>query len=90
MDQLGCAANSTQPAPLPDACRYCVCLVEENCLKETFCTPGSTDTNCTTNDAFQEFIPVTCFGKNCSIEGYRWARMQNQRCNITLCQTREP
>lgn len=83
---LGCAPNSTQPAPLPEKFRYCVCLVEENCLKSTFCTPGSTDTNCQTNDAFEEFIPVTCFGKNCSLEGYRWGRMQNQRCNITLCQ----
>lgn len=81
---LGCAPNSTQPAPLAENLRYCVCLVEENCLRSTFCTPGQP--NCTTNDAFEEFIPVTCFGKNCSIEGYRWGRMQNQRCNITLCQ----
>lgn len=82
---LGCAKNSLEPAPLPDACKYCVCLVEENCLRETFCTPGSTDPNCV-SDFFSSFIPVTCLGRNCSIEGYRWNRMQNQRCNITLCQ----
>lgn len=84
--QVGCAAGTTDPVAVPEACRYCVCLVEENCLKETFCTPGSTDPNCVTNSAFENFIPVTCFGKNCSIEGYRWGRMQNQLCNITLCQ----
>lgn len=83
---VGCAPGSLQSAPLPADKSECVCLVEENCLKETFCTPDSTDPNCDSTDAFQEFIPVTCFGKNCSIEGYRWARMQNQRCNITLCQ----
>jgi hypothetical protein len=81
-----CAPNSTQPAPLPDQYTACVCLVEENCLRDTFCEPGNTNPSCVQNDAFEEFIPVTCFGKNCSIEGYRWARMQNQKCTITLCQ----
>jgi len=83
---LSCLPNSTQPAPLPDNKTACVCLVEENCLKQTFCEPGNTNPSCSEVGAFEEFIPVTCFGKNCSIEGYRWARMQSQRCTVTLCQ----
>lgn len=66
---VGCAPNSTEPAPLPAADVACVCLVEENCLRETFCSPGSTNPNCANASGFQEFIPVTCFGKNCSVEG---------------------
>jgi uncharacterized Zn-binding protein involved in type VI secretion len=81
---LGCAPNSINPVALPEEFRYCVCLVEENCFKSTYCTPDNP--SCTTNNAFEQFIPVTCLGKNCSIEGYRWGRMLNQRCNITLCQ----
>ena len=80
-----CAPGSTEPAALPTEFKYCACLVEENCLRDTFCE-DSTTPNCVNNDAFQEFIPVTCFGKNCSLFGYRWRRMQNQRCTITLCQ----
>lgn len=83
---MGCAPNSTEPQPLPNQYKPCVCLVEENCLRETFCEPGNTNSECANQDAFQEFIPVTCFGKLCSVEGYRFGRMQNQRCTITLCQ----
>jgi hypothetical protein len=84
--QNTCAPDSTNPAPLSDAFKACVCMVEENCLRDTFCEPGNDVPSCLSNDAFAEFIPVTCFGKNCSIEGYRWQRMLEQRCNLTLCQ----
>lgn len=83
---LGCAPNSTEPVTLPVGKEACYCLTNENCLKQTFCEPGSTNPSCATLEGFQEFIPVTCFGKQCSIYGYRWARMQDQRCTITLCQ----
>lgn len=83
---LGCAPNSTQPAALPERFQSCVCLVEENCLREVYCEPGNTDPRCFNDDAFAQFIPVTCFGKLCSQEGYRFQRMQNQRCTVTLCQ----
>lgn len=82
---LSCEPNSTEPAPLPAKFVPCTCLVEENCLRDTFCEPGNTNPSCESNDAFEEFIPVTCFGKNCSVEGYRWKRMQDQACTITLC-----
>ena len=61
----------------------CSCLSEEIEFKNTFCQPGNP--NCTTNDLFAAYIPVTCFGKNCSIEGYRFKRMIDQKCTITLC-----
>ena len=83
---LSCAPNSTEPAPLSTQFKPCVCLVEQNCLRQVFCEPGNTNPGCVNDDAFEEFIPVTCFGRNCSQEGYRFGRMQDQRCNITLCQ----
>lgn len=86
VSSTGCAPNSTQPAPLPSHLSPCVCLVEENCNREVFCEPGNTNPNCTNNDAFQEFLPITCFGKQCSEKGYRWRRMISQRCTETLCQ----
>ncbi len=81
-----CGAGKTVPDVLPLEFRPCVCLVEENCFKEVFCEPGNSNPSCANDDAFQEFIPVTCFGKNCSAEGYRFGRMVDQRCSITLCQ----
>lgn len=82
----GCAPGKNQPAPLPARLAPCVCLVEENCNREIFCEPGNTNPNCENEDTLQEFLPVTCFGKLCSEQGYRFARMINQRCTETLCQ----
>jgi hypothetical protein len=79
--KMTCAdLNTLQSNFLP-----CVCLIEENCLRDTYCEPGNTSSYCASNDAFNAFIPVTCFGKNCSIEGYRFGRMQNQKCSVTIC-----
>lgn len=82
---LSCAPNSTQIAPLNQYAE-CVCKVEQNCLRDTFCNPDSENPNCTDQDAFALFVPVTCFGKQCSISGYRWQYMLQSRCNVTLCQ----
>lgn len=77
----GCTRNSTNPN-----CRYCACLKEECENKFTFCTPDATTDNCTDDDSLAEFIPVTCFGKECSQGGsYRFSRMLNRPCNIQLC-----
>ena len=88
VSSFSCAPGSTEAAVLPSKYIPCVCLVEENCIRETFCEDGNTDPKCAAENAaaFQAAIPVTCFGKNCSVEGYRWFRMQNQRCNLTLCE----
>jgi len=84
--QLSCAPGSTQIAPLTTNTE-CVCLVEQNCLRDTFCEPGSTNPACTsTQQAFALFVPVTCFGKQCSVSGYRWSYMNQQRCTVTLCE----
>ncbi len=64
----------------------CSCLQDEKTINETFCQPGNTEQECQEAGAFQEFIPVTCFGKNCTLQGYRFSRMLNQQCNVTLCQ----
>lgn len=86
VSQLTCAPGSTQIAPLTTNTE-CVCLVEQNCLRDTFCEPGSTNPNCTgSTDAFALFVPVTCFGKQCSVSGYRWSYMNQQRCTVTLCE----
>jgi len=82
----GTINGTDQPDPLPADKQACVCLVEENCLRATLCEPGSSLASCSTDDAFAEFAPVTCLGRNCSVEGYRWSRMQSQRCSETLCQ----
>ncbi len=83
---LSCAANSTEIAPVPDPYGPCVCLIEQNCLRDSFCLPNSTDPQCVNNQAFALYIPVTCFGKQCSLQGYRWGYMQQQRCDVTLCE----
>jgi hypothetical protein len=64
----------------------CSCLTDETEINEAFCQPGNTVKECQEAGAFQGFIPVTCFGKNCSEQGYRFGRMLNQQCNVTLCQ----
>lgn len=81
-----CVNGTNQPDPLPADKQACVCMVEENCLRATLCEPGSSLASCSSDDAFAEFAPVTCLGKNCSVEGYRWSRMQSQQCSETLCQ----
>jgi hypothetical protein len=64
----------------------CSCLQDEKTINASFCQPGNTAQECQEAGAFQEFIPVTCFGKNCTLQGYRFSRMLNQKCNVTLCQ----
>jgi hypothetical protein len=67
----------------------CVCLKEEAALAKKFCTKKykPTPTGCRSDeDNLDVIIPVTCFGKQCSSVGYRWGRMLNQQCNITLCE----
>jgi hypothetical protein len=64
----------------------CSCLQDEKTINAAFCQPGNTAQECQEAGAFQEFIPVTCFGKNCTLQGYRFSRMLHQRCNVTLCQ----
>ena len=66
--------------------KECSCLSDEKKLREDFCTPGNNMPECAQQNAFQEFIPVTCFGKNCGSSGYKFNRMNNQKCNVTLCQ----
>jgi hypothetical protein len=63
----------------------CNCLVDEANLQATYCLPGNTSSLCA-DQTLSSMMPVTCFGKKCSQGGYRWARMLNQRCNITVCQ----
>lgn len=82
---LTCATNSTEIAPLADKFRPCACLVEQNCIRDTFCQPGSPISVCPEPSKLAAYVPVSCYGKNCSLSGYRWAYMQKQPCNITLC-----
>jgi hypothetical protein len=63
----------------------CVCLAEELALQTTFCTADSKLAACSNVNQLAAFLPVTCFGHKCSSSGYRFERMRNQRCNITLC-----
>lgn len=63
----------------------CACLADELTLEEKYCLPGNTSPNCQ-GQSLVSALPVTCFGRNCSAGGYRWARMLNQKCTITLCQ----
>jgi len=86
VSQLTCVPGTTEIAPLTTNTE-CVCLVEQNCLRDTFCETGTTNPNCTgTKQAFALFVPVTCFGKQCSVSGYRWSYMNQQRCTVTLCE----
>lgn len=71
-------SNFTLPA--------CACLKDEQDLQHNFCQPNNTSSQCDSQGSFKEFIPVTCFGKNCSLTGYRFHRMQNQQCKMTLCE----
>jgi hypothetical protein len=64
----------------------CFCLMDENCINDTFCGPNSTNSACNGQDSLATAIPVTCLGKNCSLQGYRFNRMKNRPCNVTLCQ----
>lgn len=64
----------------------CACLADEVVIQETFCQPGNTSDACADAGEFQQFVPVTCFGKNCSVGGYRFSRMLSQKCTVTLCQ----
>jgi hypothetical protein len=82
----GCDANSTEVGVIESQYLPCVCMIEQNCLQATFCEAGSTNPSCQSNSAFALFIPPTCFGKRCSSQGYRWGYMQQQKCNLTLCQ----
>lgn len=84
--QLSCQGDSQNPPPLTKECARCVCLPEQNCLRERFCVPGDTNPACQNDQAFAQFAPVSCFGENCSGEGYLFANMQDQRCNETLCE----
>ena len=72
----------TQNINLP----VCACLKDEQDLKERYCQPDSTVKSCSKDQDFQQFLPVTCFGQNCSATGYRFQRMQDQQCSVTLCQ----
>lgn len=77
----GCVKTSANPN-----CKYCACLKDECENKFNFCTPDAKTDNCTDDDSLAEFIPVTCFGKECSQGGsYRFGRMMNRPCNIQLC-----
>ncbi len=64
----------------------CSCLADEVVIANTFCQPGNTDPKCQDAGQFREYIPVLCFGKSCSFQGYRFRRMQDAKCNITMCQ----
>lgn len=64
----------------------CACLNDEHTLRETFCEPGNTSAHCQTVQGLEAYLPVTCFGRNCSLEGYRFGRMLNQACTVTLCE----
>ncbi len=81
-----CLPNSTEIAPLNDPYQPCVCLVEQNCIRDTFCQPGSPIEVCPEPTKLAAYVPVSCYGKQCSVSGYRWGFMQRQPCNITLCQ----
>jgi hypothetical protein len=77
----------------------CACLRNEAQLRQQFCLPIPADlaqkywyreyplVGCgTTTSTPRAVIPVTCMGRECSSgRGYRWSRMQNQRCDMTLC-----
>lgn len=64
----------------------CACLIDEKTLRDTYCEPGNTSDLCANRETLPSALPVTCFGKNCSNGGYRWRRMMNQKCSITLCE----
>jgi len=81
-----CQPNSTEIAPLEAKYQPCVCLVEQNCIRDTFCQPGSPIAVCPEPTKLSAYVPVSCYGKQCSVSGYRWGYMQRQPCNITLCQ----
>lgn len=81
-----CAPNSTEIGVVAPQYLPCVCLIENNCIRDSFCEPGNTNPACQgTAQSFALFIPVQCFGKQCSESGYRWNYM-SQQCNLTLCQ----
>ena len=64
----------------------CACLKEEAQFMNTYCEPGNNSAACVSTENFAAVLPVTCFGKLCSVEGYRFRRMREQHCNTTLCE----
>ena len=64
----------------------CACLRDELKLEHTYCHAGSNTAICESSNLIQQVMPVTCFGETCSSQGYRFARMRDQKCSITLCQ----
>jgi hypothetical protein len=64
----------------------CACLRDELKLEHTYCHAGSNTAVCESSNLIQQVMPVTCFGETCSSQGYRFARMRDQKCSITLCQ----
>jgi hypothetical protein len=63
----------------------CSCLTDEATLKNTYCHPDSTEIYCQDSSDFSSFMPVSCFGKQCSSDGYKFYRMRNQTCSTLLC-----
>ena len=53
----------------------CSCLLEE---KQLVCEGEGCEK--------EAILPVTCFGSSCNAQGYRFGRMKNQQCSITMCQ----
>jgi hypothetical protein len=70
-DGSPCDAHIGSNSVLPE----CSCLLEEQGL---VCQGDGCDK--------EAILPVTCFGGNCNAQGYRFGRMKNQRCSVTLCQ----
>jgi len=84
-DGYTCRVQQQQPInniDLPE----CSCVKDEITLQTTYCQPGNSIPECSVQDAFQQYAPVTCLGVNCSQSGYRFKRMQDQKCTVTLCQ----
>jgi len=79
-------AKGTRNIDLP----ACSCIKDEETIKKTYCDASSSITSpedlCDDPSTTTEYLPVTCFGKNCSSEGYRFQRMRNQKCTVTLCE----
>ena len=62
----------------------CACLADEAEIQRTYCQPGNSLIECEKQNALQQYMPVTCFGRNCGSTGYQFKRMQNQKCTVTL------
>lgn len=80
----GCGSNGYEPDPITGPAIPCTCKIEQNCLQTTLCKTG--DANCSSDAVFASNFPVTCLGKYCTTQGYRWSYMANQNCTITKCE----